>query len=126
MSIRILSTNIVYYCIWIIGLFPYLIILLIACEFRCKTCQFTDSQCLSCPDLSNRLLDTVNLKCPCAYGFMENNVITCIPCSYKCGECVTTITTCSSCKVNSFRTWDAVSDCPCNSGYYDDGSSDAC
>ncbi|CAD8081203.1 unnamed protein product [Paramecium sonneborni] len=97
------------------------------CNYKCLTCQFTSTQCISCPLNSNRKLDLDIYSCECKEGYLELGVIVCSPCHYSCGICQTQPNKCMDCDVDDHRTWDNINYlCPCDDGYYDDGSNSIC
>ncbi|CAD8081223.1 unnamed protein product [Paramecium sonneborni] len=97
------------------------------CNYKCLTCQFTSTQCISCPLNSNRKLDLDIYSCECKEGYLELGVIVCSPCHYSCGKCETFPYKCTECNSAHHRTWDNINFlCPCDDGYYDDGSNSIC
>lgn len=58
--------------------------------------------------------------------FFNTTVSICQTCNYQCATCIlTNPTSCLSCPASSFRTYSSFT-CPCNTYYYDDGSSSIC
>lgn len=55
------------------------------CHFSCGTCSVAgNTNCLSCPALSNRSTNPIGGKCDCQLGFYENLVTVCAACDHSC------------------------------------------
>jgi len=77
----------------------------VSCKAGCATCN-TSGDCISCAN--GKYLSSGK----------------CLLCSYKCATCSESATNCTTCSHSSRNL--SLSSCPCNDGFYDDGSNQTC
>ena len=56
------------------------------CNYPCKTCVTSASQCTGCDTVANRALS--GTTCPCKAKYFENSTKLCQPCHTSCATCV--------------------------------------
>ncbi|KAM3140819.1 hypothetical protein pb186bvf_007046 [Paramecium bursaria] len=96
-----------------------------ACDYTCGTCNpLNSSQCITCPNNSNRIL--IIDSCVCDQGYIDyNQSQACLQIvSTRCQTCVNNlINGCVTCPLSSFRTYDSSNwQCPCDNNYTDIGN----
>ena len=78
-----------------------------------------DSNANSCPCIEFY----IDLGVPLCESNLFNDFLNNLECDYKCYHCIITKATCFDCKPNSHRNYDSANQtCPCNDGYFDNGS----
>ena len=98
----------------------------VACHFTCATCTAgAANNCLTCPSLATTFRNITSSQCNCIPGYIHTGALICSKCQYFCKTCQGSQTNCSTCEATFQRTL-ATGTCPCNNGYYDDGSSSQC
>ncbi|CAD8190570.1 unnamed protein product [Paramecium octaurelia] len=89
------------------------------CDYSCRTCQTSPTECLSCEPLYHRLLNSN--QCICQDGYYDIGIEMCQLCNPICLTCWKSSTQCTSCnQPQQFRLLN-LNQCICQSGYYDIG-----
>jgi len=98
-----------------------------SCHFTCYTCSSsTSTSCLTCAVSDFRIILSSNNSCPCMVGYYSlsspNSV--CALCHYSCWTCTGSgKSACASCNTTTeFRSSTSLPQCPCNNGYFDNGT----
>ena len=91
----------------------------VQCDYSCSSCLNDGKTCLTCPSSSFRTKS--GTTCPCNNGYFDNKVAICAICDYTCLTCQTISTNCLSC--DSTRTKTSSNACLCNTGLFDNGTS---
>jgi len=107
-------------CICAVGYFENTLKLCEVCSYPCSTCTGTAGNCTACKG-TNRNNNFPN--CTCAAGFFDDGInANCVACDYKCATCSGSAANCLSCS-NLNRAVSNTTKCDCNTGWYDQGSS---
>lgn len=73
----------------------------VPCDYKCKTCLTTSTNCVTCPPLSFRTLTAAT--CPCNSGYADAGIAVCQTCSTTligCTACLSTAV-CTTCNAAS-------------------------
>ncbi|CAG9330128.1 unnamed protein product [Blepharisma stoltei] len=93
-----------------------------ACDPKCKTCENSSGNCLSCKDLANMNESILPGPCQCNSGFYWNPSVSttnCQACDSKCKYCATSSENCIICPDLINMGFSAFSGaCKCNPGFY--------
>ncbi|CAK92802.1 unnamed protein product (macronuclear) [Paramecium tetraurelia] len=97
------------------------------CHYSCRQCTGSSTHCTDC-NYSHRTLDGSN-QCVCDMGYYDFGIPICQPtniaCGVYCGNCqfISSAYQCQACALSgTFRLNNLASNCPCQDGYFDNGS----